>query len=136
MLENSLKLLPWESAFQKIHSLEPHSISLYNTETKTKHQWMIHKSICFYKLELDVKSQRIVLALELSPLIFLDRDYLPSCTSQGHILQLCKVSSILVHPFRRRKYGCMIVHTNTVYCELYVSYFAGKAVLMSWEPTA
>ena len=32
-----------------------------------------------------------------------DRNYLPSCTSVGYILQMCKGSSVLVHPFRKSR---------------------------------
>ena len=41
------------------------------------------------------------ISLQLSPLIFSDQDHLPSCTSSGGLLQLCKVPSISVHLLMR-----------------------------------
>ena len=52
-------------------------------------------SSCQTKLELWVKSQGIPPTWA--------HNYSPWCTSSGSILQLCKVSSISVHQFRRRE---------------------------------
>ena len=94
----------------------------------------------------------------LSPLNYLpwnmsDKDYPPSCTSKGHILQLFKVSSTSVHPLRRscslnlqeiwikrRKgdsyvalktcFGCII---TIVYCSL--KYLVCLLLSSLWNPT-